>query len=182
MCPLVAGVLAVVLVAAATLTSRGLGQLAAAAPLGLAAEIAAGICGATSIAGHRGALDFVAPELAVGLGAIVAIGVVTVALVGRGAVSVMVLVVGALMGALAAVIGCIWTIPRVGEGALCVLFALVLTPFIPAIAFRLAGSSCRRCPRTPTTWPRSTPPSTTTGSPRAPRPRSATSRRWSPEA
>ncbi len=136
--PLIAGVLSVVLLTAATLTSRGIGQIAAAAPLGLAAEVAAGICGATAIAGNRGAIEFVAPELAVGLGAVVLIAVVAVALVGRAAVSIMVLVVAALMGALAAVVGCIWTIPRVGEGALCVLFALMLTPFIPAVAFRLA--------------------------------------------
>ena len=136
--PLVAGVLAVVLLAAATLTSRGIGQIAAAAPLALAAEVTAGVCGATAVAGHRRVTDFVAPELAVGLGAIVLIGTIAVALVGRAAVSVMVLVVAALMGAVAAVIGCVWTVPRVGEGALCVLLALLLTPFVPAVAFRLA--------------------------------------------
>ena len=136
--PLVAGVLSVLLIAAATLTSRGIGQIAAAAPLALAAELTAGVCGATSVAGHRRVTEFVAPELAVGLGAIVLIGAVAVALVGRAAVSVMVVVVTALLGAVVAVIGCIWTIPRVGEGALCVLFALLLTPFIPAVAFRLA--------------------------------------------
>ena len=136
--PLVAGVVAALLLVAATLTSRGIGQLAAAVPLGLAAAVAAGVSGSSALAGHKHVQQFVAPELAVGLGAIVLVGAVTVALVGRAAVSIMALVVGALLGAIAAVIGSIWTIPRVGEGALCVLFALVLTPFIPAVAFRLA--------------------------------------------
>ncbi len=129
---------AVVLLAAAGLVSRGLAQRAAASSLGVVAAAAAAVAASTALAGDRSVVQFAAPELAAGLGAAVLAAALGTALVGRGAVAVMATLVASVGGAIVAVVCCIWTIPRVGAGALCVLVTLLLTPIIPALAFRLA--------------------------------------------
>lgn len=133
-----AAAVAALLLSAAALVSRGLAQVPAAVALGLAAAGSAGVAAATAIAGSRPALDFVAPEFASGLGGVVLVSAGAVAFIGRRAVSLMTVCVAALLGVIVAVVGSVWTVPRVGIGALLVLLALLLTPAIPTLAFRLA--------------------------------------------
>lgn len=144
-----AGVIAVVLLIAAVSASRAAGNTIVATLLGCAslpyafvAGVAATSHGSTAAFLHGTAMGTLAGfALATAAAVIAAVGVA------RGVPVFFGLAVASLFGAGAAAIILVDpTVPPAGAGALVAIPALALAPFLPSLAFRLAGLAMPRVP------------------------------------
>ncbi|MEV0967293.1 type VII secretion integral membrane protein EccD [Microtetraspora glauca] len=134
----VAGVLAVILLGAATSMSRAVGDSTAGAAIGYAALPYGFLAGLLAPAGPAGLAGLGAPHLLAALACTALVAALGGAAVADGVPGFLGTAVASVVGAVSAAVVMVFDVPPAGVAAVAVSVLLACSPFIPALAFRLA--------------------------------------------
>lgn len=132
------GVAAVLLVLVAIAVGRAFGRRGPALTAGGYAIAYALACGATAVAGHHRLAHFGAPQLLVAACAGVLVGVVLTVTLGAGLAGFVAVVVAGLLTAIGSGVATGTTLSPAGTGAVIAIAALIVSPALPSLAFRLS--------------------------------------------